>query len=218
MKQHPTQQAAASRDEVMTHAVFAGYSRPDEIHRVMAIEYSDDRPFVVVTTASPDLSLPCRAEWWDFEYCKRDNRLYFDAVGSGGDARFYYVGGEALPCRAPTKLWLAEGVVPHDSRDDDNKIALSADELLARGYVLIGEPIELNLGWDGPTPNPFDHGHEDDCCYCKTCDDWLPEESMCSHLAWCDDCGDWYYVDDRSLNDAINDSKCEHIDDEEHEQ
>lgn len=184
------------------------YENGREIERVVAIEYRDDRPFSVMTATNWEHGgkSGISADYYDFEWCKRDAMLYYDGTGSG-PMRGFCVSAFSNTDPPPAKLWLKEGIkVTHSWKDGDEPI--SESELLKMGYLLLTEPIQLDSGWGDSSPNPFDHANADDCIECVECDDWIPEDSMCEHMRWCDECGDWFYVADRSFNDS--DGKCNH--------
>lgn len=183
--------------------------RGKEAQRVVAIEYQDDRPAAVMTARDWNHGgkSGTSADYYDFEWCERDQALYFELIG-GGPLNGYSVARFAEPQPPKAKLWLAPDISVQDAGRDEKTI--SNAELLAMGYEIINEPLLLDSGWGRPSTNPFDHAESGGCLYCRECDDWLPEDEMCQHLDWCDECGMWVYGADGTYNDGTPESKCNH--------
>jgi hypothetical protein len=135
-------------------------------HPIRAIAYHGDVPHSV--TAGSDI--------YDFDYCKRDDCVYYRLSGSGFGpielARMAFPETPAGRCG----LWLAPG----ESATVDGGSALEA-----AGYDLITEQ----------PPNPFDDAIEESTYWCEWCDDYLPYDDSslgigagCEHL--CEECGE----------------------------
>jgi hypothetical protein len=194
----------------------------DGRQRVVAVEYQDGWPVSVLTELHWDHSRkpwfdPAKhpatgtcAEWWDFDWCKRDGTLRYHNSGSGGEIRFH-VARFVHPTPPKAELWVADGlpVVTAARRKDGTwgERRVGAAELLRRGYARIARPRSLPLVNAYPyrkvktTLNPFEAGWEGDTIYCDRCDDHLPSEDTyrpCDHVEWCDECGMWVYTDDQT--------------------
>lgn len=194
----------------MIYKSWGGHNKPPVREIVAAIEYRDDRPFSVMTINEWEHGgkSGISADSYDFEWCKRDALLYYDATETGPLGGFC-VSRFVNPNPPLAKIWLKDGIKATPSWKDSDE-PFTESELLEMGYLLIAEPLTLDLGWGTPSPNPFDHAIEGDCVQCVKCDDLIPEDNICEHMAWCDECGDWHYVEDRSFN--FSEGKCEHTD------
>jgi hypothetical protein len=147
--------------------------------RVIFIEYSDGKIFNVVTHKPfkfHDGTEAICTEFYDVEWCKRDQRYYFHNSGSGvGEALTVYgnVGGT-------TTYWAARDV----------KVVVKGEAKVRRVVQARGrKDFEKALAGNGS--GTFS---ERRCEYCPTCDDYLPSEDtnrLCDHVWWCDDTGDW---------------------------
>lgn len=120
---------------------------------IVFVELRDGRPFSV-------LSEDRRGGYdvWDFDYCRRDQTLYYDMSGGWDD------GAGPWSVEPGAQYWLAAGC-----------------SLQVKGGVRVPAlppPYAPETLWDAATG--------DDTVCCETCDDWLPYGSPCAHLWWCD--------------------------------
>lgn len=201
------------------------YENDGERHRVVVIQYDRSRhPFEVITEehlytstrwdhkGMPLLDSPRTSpRHWDFEWCKRDKENYFHMSGSGGELRCH-VSRFVNPLKL-RPIWIAQGVPIVTYRNRKGKhieAPVSEAELVKMGYHRLRHPLLLHASDGTVTRNPFEVGHEDECTYCKICDDWLPSglNPPCDHIDWCDECGAWVYVKSREYVDDDR-SKCE---------
>src|SRR5438552_2662553 len=120
-------------------------------HRVVIVEYQDNRPFSVTTATESHCGH--RVCHWNFEWCKNLDALYFYESGCGGEL-CAHVHPFANPVPPPCQIWIAEGVpVVVSVQRDGNWIdePVNDCELLAIGYQRIPEPLEF-----GGESNPFE--------------------------------------------------------------
>lgn len=176
------------------------WNKGDERHRVVFIQYDcDRRPAKVVTEEHWDHS---REPWFQagrnkptgtcpqyfsIFWSKRFESLYWHNTGGGGDLTIPF-----SPFVNPLPLspfWAAPGIVLTKYSKACEQIPVSEDELRVMGYERIAKPIILE-GLDGKdTVNPFEAADGDqDCVYCPTCKDDMPDDSLCEHLDWCEQC------------------------------
>lgn len=159
-----------------------------ERRRVIFVEYHDGRPHEVIarTRHRGHDGKPYHViEYYDFDWCKRDECLYYHESGSGGDAEF-----TLYPCTAPYQVWAAPGVslIRKDKMD---------------GYhpaTILDEPL---FGW--PNDRLFDMAEESETEHCPTCGDDLPSEDtdeLCDHVWWCDSAGWWSKPGERCQDDC----------------
>lgn len=132
---------------------------------VVIIHYDDDgHPFGVQTRTGPHgPKQHFGVDHFDFEWSKRDACSYFHKSGGGPFKAVTLLAVEGSILR----IWAADCVSLVDSE---------------------GRPITyrraLDLGYerlDAPLGDPFEDGIEGQCEYCAVCDDWLPDDSLCSH-------------------------------------
>lgn len=173
-----------------------------EVHRVVAIEYQKQGsrmwlPFSVMTQAE-DRS-PCQ---YNFDWSKARGELYCHMCGFGGDLEFS-VSGSSKAKAVHAKLWLADGV-----RAVANGRRLTAKGLRQIGYALIEAPLTTRVEGYKESTNPFDIASESEVEWCSCCKSYIPTESLCEHIEWCDDCGWWVNVVTSASTDGH--SKCEH--------
>lgn len=174
-------------------------------HRLVAVEYQDGRPVLATVQHRWNHG---RKPWYrkgtpatgfayddfQFEFCRRDDALYFHHIGLGsGPADEYHVARFVHPRPPKAQLWLADGVkaVTWVSKRRP-KVEVSDAGLLRRGYERIAAPLTLTAPFGPPTRDPFAAAREcDNIVYCPRCRDWLPDESdePCEHIWWCDRCG-----------------------------
>jgi hypothetical protein len=211
---------------VEQHALpaFSGlmFTLDDELHELVFVMYHQRRPFSVETVEhwdhskkpwfNPEKDKPrgfC-PQGFDFEYCRRNDTIYQHNSGGGGTVRV--VLHEIVEKHPPCEIWIAAGIplFRHAKRKPFNEIPLKDGDLERLGYKRLRKP-RLLRGWrDEASRNPFDVSEEGETVYCRRCEDHLPDEpgSVCKHLYWCDDCGDWFYLDNRMDSDGER-RKCE---------
>ena len=129
---------------------------------VVFVEYRNRRPFAArVRTADGNV------EEYEFEFCKRDGRLYYreggGPVGEPNVAALSRYHGD------PSEFWAADDVRPVD---DDGNAVLDASEV--DGWVRLAKP----------RGDPFEGAAESDTEECNVCHDRLPSERLCEHLFW----------------------------------
>jgi hypothetical protein len=199
-----------------------GWNRDQQSHRVVFIEYHDRRPFNVVTENhwvhsgkpwfKPGVDRPngTSACYWDFEWCKRDETLYYSQSGGGGDPRSIYIGRFTEPDPPPGLFWAAPDVRFHRWVSKAKpEVAIRSDSvLLAMGYRRLARPLLLkaayHAGSDKRTRNPFLAAEELEgrIAYCMICDDHFPSDHECEHMEWCDRCACLVYIDGHIPEDS----------------
>ena len=165
---------------------------PEE-DRIVFIEYSNDRPFAVVTDDGG-------ADYYDFDWCKSNEQLYYHCSGGGGSAKEIVLSHFSDPSPPLQKIWAAEGVGFVELVDKDGEwvnVAIDAERVRAMGYEVIDKPLNITpflSEYDQKNKdaifNPFDAACESETEYCSICDDRFPDDSTCRHLFWSDD-GGW---------------------------
>lgn len=176
----------------MTKELFhTGSGRKDEPERIAAIEYRPVKagwvPFAVTTVRPRHPNWV--ASYFDVSWSERDQCVYYHESGGGGEGlglcsfvNAEKEGFERLP------LWIDRTLLTPCCAGDAT-ILLSDEDLRARGYEPVPEPLPL-LGGSGI--HPFEDGEEsggyeaseDDTLYCCICHDQLPTDSLCRHVFW----------------------------------
>lgn len=141
---------------------------------------TDGRPCRIVHKRGPArdvltvLANGHRLDEEDVNYCRRDDMLYRNEVGSWA-GRVYL---SELVDGVRHRLWAAEDITFCRSGSDE---MLSVSEISELGY---------ELDQDSPKPrlSPYDWT-EGSTYYCKRCDDNLPDQDHCEHVYWCGECG-----------------------------
>ena len=177
----------------------------DHPEEIICIEYSGDHPHSVLTDchwhhdtkpwfkAGRDRPEGHSHHHFDFDWHNGGSTLYFRMSGSGPTSPIN-VGLAAEPDPPPFKIWVKDGLALTQSVEVDGQWVdqpLPREGLLARGFVLLAEPLDLG----GGERNPFADGVEGETVYCEKCDDWLPTswDDPCEHITWCDDCEEYVY-------------------------
>lgn len=189
-------------------------------HRLLVIEYLDDKPHSVITEEHWEHS---KKPWFregvhttsgtcccdfDFNFSKAHDTIYWHKSGCGGDRSLYVIGKLSNGAR---KIWLAPDIklATHVAGDQWNwgaKRELTAAEIAEYGYSVLEKPI---------SENPFAGACGDiDCVYCPRCESYLPDDfnilsGLCEHAQWCDDCSAWVLDDTRELI-GVGEGKCDH--------
>ena len=129
---------------------------------VVLIHYdADEHPFGVQTRTGPHgPKQHFGVDHFDFEWSKRFGCSYFHKSAGGPMTPEVVTGGWK-----PT-LWAAECVQFVDEQ------GAPVEDLAAFGWTRLAAPLG----------DPFEDGIEGQCEYCTVCDDWLPDDSLCSHL------------------------------------
>lgn len=159
--------------------------------RVVAIIYHHDGkdnrllPFNVFTV---DHENPPDNGWiaglYDFDWCQRDETLYYHYSGGGGR---FYIGAICEPNKPPrcAVWWDSKIVFPTNGGSLSNR-KLSNQTVQRFGYDTLDAPLPI----DGEV-NPFENSCMDSVEYCSKCNDHLPTENPCSHIWWCEKCADY---------------------------
>src|SRR4051794_21868734 len=97
----------SQEDMIYTHQ----HARGAEIHRIVVIEYFDGKPSAVTTEHrwAHDSKSGIRGYYWDFEWCERDQSLYYHWSGSGPRVEAT-VGPFCSPSPPKADLWIADGI------------------------------------------------------------------------------------------------------------
>lgn len=132
---------------------------------------------------------------FDFSWSETRRGLYYHESGSGGVP---YINGWPGVGRTVGKVWWDDVAAP-ELRTGGGEVVRAAD-LQGMGFELVAKPLVLGGGTER---NPFIYGVEGDVVYCTKCRDHLPEDDVCEHVFWCDDCGEWG-------GDASDKAKCRH--------
>jgi hypothetical protein len=165
------------------------------VERVVAVEYHplNNRLFPVsVFTMSNDGSP--RDGWisglYDFAWCKRNGALYYDLSGSGGR---FYIHPLCRPNDPPRcALWWERSLVWPTNGGNCSHRRLSDKTVRRFGYDILANPLG----------NPFDDACWGNTEYCVRCDDHLPADELCSHVWWCEKCGDFSKPGSRCTGEA----------------
>lgn len=186
--------------------------KPGRTEEVVAIEYRGGKPFGVQTKGTTewgkvrgwrpedDTKISVSANYYDFEWSKTNQQLYWHNSAGGGNPDLFIVSGSFCnPVPPPVKIWLAPGVraVEYVEGTRCEQVRDVSDaELLERGYLRIARPLILSGNFVKRTRNPFEVADGDtDCYYCKFCDDYLPDGDgdLCEHVIWCDEYSGYVY-------------------------
>ena len=169
---------------VYTETDWRGVPRVHDLHFV---EYdSRGHPFNVQTAIEEG---PRRTCSFDFAWSRTYGRSYFHISGCGGELRNCF--GKSVPTpRRKIRFWASPDVKLQRWEEKDchgHYVPITQKEWEAMGYKRIPKPLG----------NPFEGDvMEGESVYCRTCDDWFPDETwyMCQHLAWCETCGEVVHV------------------------
>lgn len=151
------------------------------------VEYVDGRPFTVVLMEPEGAYL---AETWDVEWCKRDERMYAHQSGGGGTAVYEVMSRDPKHSR---KVYVRPGLPCGVHEQVDGAwvtTPISREELTALGYEFVS--TEPEDPFDGAREYPSEDVR---CLSCHLCDDWIPADSLCEHLEWCE-VEQWWCVKD----------------------
>lgn len=156
--------------------------------RVIFVEYHDGRPHSVVTRTrhvAHDGKPYHAIEYYDFDWCERDGAMYYHLSGAGGGAKF-----SLYPCSSPYQVWAAKGV------------KLVREDTKGRWHpaTILDSPLP---GW--PLDRLFDMAWESETEYCPVCRDDFPSDdayTLCDHVWWCDESGDWSKPGERCPDDC----------------
>jgi hypothetical protein len=119
---------------------------------------------------------------WDFDFCRRDGRLYYHCSGCGPSP---CLNVKVTPAKPPLcAVWWDSAVVASFRSGDGTDRVLDADEILAMGYTVMTEPKV-----SGFAGNPFFDASNDSTEWCSRCRDRLPKQNLCRHIWWCSECG-----------------------------
>lgn len=174
-----------------------GYSRGEE--RIVAIEYRRERlpskeeiivPFQVFTTDHQNPSAWICGHY-DFDWCRRDECLYYHLSGSGGR---FYIHPLARPAKPPlVPLWWDSSLVHPTNGGNSSNRKLSDATVTRFGYKIVPEPLPLF----SVSANPFNDAHHASVEYCTRCGDHLQDDGLCEHIWWCEKCGVYSAPQDR---------------------
>lgn len=205
-----------------------------EKHRLLVIEYFDDKPHSVITEkywdhskepwfrAGKDMPSGTSCCDFDFNYSKKYDTIYWHNSGGGGKKSQHAV-GRLIGVNG--KIWVALDVeLTKYVQSGDSWVhgKITPVEIAEYGYTVLDEPINKSLeNYRGgeSSINPFALAEGDtECVYCPRCESYLPDDynimsGLCEHAQWCDDCSSWVLDDTKELIDG--DGKCEHESSEE---
>lgn len=182
----------------------------DERHRLMFIEYRHRKPFGVITLKAwkyRDGSTGLCPQYFDFNWCKTDQSLYWHNSGGGGSSLEGVHLGRFLDPIPRQLFWAAPELRLTTSVADGDgfkNVEMSEADIYEMGYQRIKRPLLLDLPHHNKSRNPFDvSGGDTETVYCEKCDDHFPSEdnSPCDHLEWCDLCCDFVYSDGHKRQD-----------------
>ena len=168
-----------------------GYRNSDEPERIVAIEYHPEGPKNALLPFSVFTVNHAKPSAWisgiyDFDWCKRDEMLYYHCSGCGGRFPMHPL---SKPSATPRyAVWWDASLVAPTNGGNCSSRKLSADTIRKWGYDVLESPLPIL----GGGVNPF----EENACmdsveYCANCKDYLPTESLCSHIWWCEKCADY---------------------------
>jgi len=131
--------------------------------KLVAVEYFGGHPHSVITTTNGN-------GWtvWDFDWCKRDQTVYYHQSGGCGAQGVYAVG---TLVRGRAELWVDASI--HAFQDYRGK-PLTRRQVGRHGYDLLAD----HKG------DPFAGAVESATTGCTSCDDRLPDERQCRHLVY----------------------------------
>jgi hypothetical protein len=165
--------------------------------RVIAIEYQwidkGWRPFDVFTIKNGSTSLYCHQ--WDFDWCRRDGVLIYRCTGSGGGVYFGPLCEPNHKSETAPRLWW-DRAFPNPRGCQIKSKPVTERTINRWGYRIIGAPLLLKSSW-GDTTNPFEVGEYGDTTWCARCMDHVNTENLCSHIWFCDECGNYSSPSDR---------------------
>ena len=147
--------------------------------------------FTVAADAPLDPKHAC-CSVYDFNYCRRDDTVYFHNSGGGGGV---YLGQISNAKKQPRCcIWYDATLVdPTDSSIKQRHLARHTIEQW--GYDIVAAP--LTLDFHSGEQNPFIYGVEGDVEYCTKCDDHFTTDEPCEHIWWCEKCSNWSTPQDR---------------------
>ena len=202
--------------------------------RIVAIEYQDGWPVNVLTEEHwdhrnkpwfrPGRSQPTGIcpQYWDFNYSKASETLYYHNSGSGGEVR-YIVSRFVHPDPPPAHLWVADGIPivrtvrARGTERGWTERRVGDRELLRLGYRRLRHPRRLPERYGNlRTTNPFAVGEEGETVWCEQCEDHQPTDgsySPCEHISWCHQCSLLVYDDTR--NYVGEPGQCDCLDEDE---
>lgn len=163
---------------------------PDE--RVVLVEFDPDgRPFAV-TTRHPLGG----CSYYSFEWCQRDECLYWHESGSGRDIPL-----NMLVDKGTWRFWLAPGEVAFTSHWSQKLRRSFRRRVPERHPSRMAEESEcVKVDPVSGCPRCF-AASMSDVIYCRRCDDHLPTDwvgdEICPHIWWCDECSDFIYPGER---------------------
>lgn len=182
----------------MKPLIHHGYNK---LERIVAIEYhpvGPNRALLPHSVFTMDNDQPSKAGWiaslYDFDWCERDQSLYYHCSGGGG--RFYLHRLSKPTARPRCAVWWDASLVAPTNGAICSQRKLSHSTVRRMGYDILTEPVPLL----GGSANPFLEASQDSTEFCIKCHDYLPTENLCQHVWWCERCGGY----------SVPQSRCEH--------
>lgn len=131
--------------------------------KLIAVEYHDGHPHSVTTSNGKGWTV------WDFDWCKRDQTVYYHQSG-GGPAEAYHVGKLGRGGRA--ELWVDSSVMGF--ADCSSGKPLTRRQVERYGYKLLKKL----------KADPFEDAVGGRVTWCVVCQDQLPDDHACWHLLY----------------------------------
>lgn len=172
-----------------------GYRHDAEPERIVAIEYQPTGPNNGLVPFNVFTVIPSRVRKggftfsnYDFDWCKRDECLYYHCSGGGGS---FYMHPLAKPHTKPRcAVWYESSIVKPTNGGNCSHRPISNRTLERWGYDVFSEPLLLDF-YGSKTHNPFEMASEDEVEYCPRCNDHLPTTNLCAHIWYCEKCGEY---------------------------
>jgi hypothetical protein len=166
---------------------------------IIAIGYDPNGRVNCVTTLSERNANGYRCpQVYLFDWCRRDGAYYQHNSGGGGDGDVHIGSWQKDPIGKPSMLWVAEDVSLTCCVKVQGQqrwvTAPAVESDLERCHVrLLKVPrlVRALLSTDFTT-DPFESAFEEQThtTWCAKCRDYLPDESLCRHLTYCETCGE----------------------------
>lgn len=129
-------------------------------------------------------SITCqhRFDEYDVNWCERDQCYYAWNVGhSGGPVHLY-----RFADNVSHRLWADIDITFYDASNPDE--TLRENELLDAEIKEMGYALVRSDECDSEVVDILNYADEESCAWCKVCSDMLPENDLCAHFYWCEDC------------------------------
>jgi hypothetical protein len=126
------------------------YPSVKEDVEILFIGMSDEKVISVITDDT----------FYNFDWCKRDERYYHHDSGSG-------IAGRPVTIYPGETNWISDRIAVECTGE----------------FTRLSSPPMIDMIID-----QLESMEEHSVNYCSICDDYLPDEEPCQHIVWCDEC------------------------------